>query len=155
MKRKKFFSRKQIPILILGMVVLLAGYKLFSDPVYLIDRDVNIDKIVISDEDNMYTAESSVLKQMIIIEDSDTMDRLVSELREYDLKRHKADAVDSLMSLTVEFYSQEDSVVEIKLVNGSRYPICQIYNKVPGQVYFWLPGSFIETLYEVIEEYNE
>jgi hypothetical protein len=116
-----------------------------ANPLYL-SGNHNIDKIVI---DDIYNSENS-----ITITDKNEINQLVSCFSNYNLRKNKAEMIDSILQYKMSFYENDTLIVYIEMdisekENNWGYNICRIYT-IYEHKYFKLPDSFIETVKNLV-----
>lgn len=135
-------KKKYLLIILIPIAFFLAFWLLNNNkPLYLLENN-DIDKIVIHDLENSQSSVTIIAK--------DDIDQLVSYFNNYNLRKNKAEAIDSIMQYKVEFYKNELLIVtvELNLVDKESdwaYNIGCIFT-VDEHKYYKLPDSFIDTV---------
>lgn len=141
-------------IIFIGICIIIGLIFFFSNPVYVIDEAVSIDKVIICDEMafDEKTKEYAILDDSLIIEEKEMIGKLINPIEKYNLALHKTDSVDTTMSLIISFYNGSQKISEIELSNSrSQEGYCHIYDKIKNHVYYKLPDDFINVLFDLLE----
>ncbi len=133
-------KKKYFPVILIVVAFLLV-LALNADSIYLLDNQ-NIDKILISD---VYDANFN-----IIIDNENDINQLVNPFDKYNLKKNKAESIDSVMQYKVELYENDILVVTIELnlldkENDWAYNVCRIFS-IDEHKYYKLPDDFIKEI---------
>lgn len=133
-------KKKYFPIILISVAFFLV-FALNAKPTYLLENK-NIDKIVIS---NIYDADFS-----IIIDNENGINQLVSLFDKYNLKKNKAEPIDSIMQYKVKLYENNILVVTIELnlldkESDWAYNVCRIFS-IDEHKYYKLPDDFIKEI---------
>lgn len=135
-------------IIVLSAALLLALFIWNINPVRLLN-DQHINKIVISD---VFDPSFNVT-----ITDENEIRQLIEYFKNYNLKNHRHEAIDSIMQYKVLFYENEKLIVFIELNllgkdSDWAYNVARIY-QVDKHVYYKIPEGFIERISSLLNSH--